>query len=327
MPLARIVLAALLALAPLQVHGETLQPVAAWSVQGDFEKNDEARTNLSGAACTTHTPPFHSCLIVNDQKNYAQFFSIDGTRLVPGAVVRLRESDDGDPDLEGAAFDRGFFYAIGSHGRSRWANKPNDTSYAVFRFAVGRNGKPRAAMSEDRAAGAQFSARLRAAIRDARHVGDFYDKPLGQNGVNIEGIAVQGGRMHLGFRGPSVEGQGFIVSVEADAVFGRKKLRAAVHALPLGDTTGIRDLAAVRDGVLILSGPVNDQAVTPAVFLWNEKTGVLKKLGELAIPEGYRKHKAETLLVLRDEKRKPYRVLVMFDGPANGGPTEYEIPR
>ncbi len=83
----------------------------------------------------------------------------------------------------------------------------------------------------------------------------------------------------------------------------------------------------MRDGVLILTGAVNDQPVTPAVFLWNEKTGALKKLAELAIPEAYRKHKAETLLVLRDEKGKPYRVLVMFDGPENGGPTEYEIPR
>ena len=181
-------------------------------------------------------------------------------------------------------------------------------------------------MSENSAAGVQVSTRLREAIRDAQGVGAFYDKPLSQNGVNIEGIAVKGGRMHLGFRGPSVDGRGFILSADADAVFGKKKLHAKVHALPLGDTTGIRDLAAVRDGVLILTGPVNDQPVTPAVFLWNEKTGALKKLGELAIPEAYRKHKAETLLVLRDEKGKPYRVLVMFDGPENGGPTEYLDP-
>lgn len=327
MPLARLVLAALLALAPLESRAEALEPVAAWPVQGDFEKGEEARTNLSGAACTSRKPPFRSCLIVNDQKNYAQFFSIEGTRLVPGAVVRLREGGDGDPDLEGAAHDSGFFYAVGSHGRSRWANKPNDESYAVFRFPVGKNGKPKAAMSETSAAGVQSSPRLREAIRDARDVGAFYDKPLKDNGVNIEGIAVKGGRMHLGFRGPSVDGRGFILSADADAVFGKRKLHAKVHALPLGDTTGIRDLAAVRDGILILTGPVNDQPVTPAVFLWNEKTGALKKLGALAIPEEYRKHKAETLLVLRDEKGKPYRVLVMFDGPANGGPTEYEVPR
>jgi uncharacterized protein DUF3616 len=330
MPFVRTVLVLLVCtLVATAAHAgeEAIAPVAAWPVKGDFEKGEEARTNLSGAACAKGTPPFRSCLIVNDQKNYAQFFSIDGTTLIPGSVVRLREGGDGDPDLEGAAYDKRFFYAIGSHGRSRWANKPNDESYAVFRFPIGKSGKPKFAMSENSAAGVQSSLRLRDAIRDAQHVGDFYDKPLKDNGVNIEGIAVANGRMHLGFRGPSVDGRGFILSADADAVFGKKKMRAKVHALPLGDTTGIRDLAAVRDGILILTGPVNDQPVTPAVFLWNEETGALKKLGALAIPEAYKKHKAETLLVLRDEKKKPYRVLIMFDGPANGGPTEYEIPR
>ena len=311
------------------VHADNapIAPVAAWSVRGDFEKDEQARTNLSGAACIIKTPPFHSCLIVNDQKNYAQFFHIDGTTLVPSAVVRLRDGGDGDPDLEGAAYDPGFFYAVGSHGRSRYANKTNDMSYAVFRFPAGENRNQKSTPSGDSAAGVQSSSRLRSAIRDARGIGAFYDKPLGENGVNIEGISVKGRHMYLGFRGPSVEGRGFILSVDADAVFGKKKLHARVHALPLGRTAGIRDLAAVRDGILILTGPVNDQPVTPAVFLWNEKTGALRKLGDLAIPEAHKKHKAETFLVLRDERGRSYRVLVMFDGLANGGPTEYEISR
>src|ERR1044072_3540897 len=119
MPLARTVLARALACAvcaPAARAGDAIEPVAAWSGQGDFAKNEEARTNLSGAACATKAAPFRACLIVNDQKNYAQFFSIDGTRLVPGAVVRLREGGDGDPDLEGAAHDNRFFSAVGSHG-------------------------------------------------------------------------------------------------------------------------------------------------------------------------------------------------------------------
>ena len=36
--------------------------------------------------------------------------------------------------------------------------------------------------------------------------------------------------------------------------------------------------------------------------------------------------KAETLLVL-DEQPDHYRVLIMFDGIANGGPREFRIPR
>jgi hypothetical protein len=307
---------------------EPITPVAAWSVTGDFEKGEEARTNLSGAACVTTAPPFKSCLIVNDQKNYAQFFAIKGTRLIPGAVIRLRaEGAEGDPDAEGAAYHRGFFYVIGSHGRTRHGNQPNDASYAVFRFRVGKNGAPRFKVSDTKVAGVVSSERLRGAIKDAAGLRDFYDTPLAQNGANIEGIAVKRGRIYLGFRGPSVEGRAFILSAGADAVFSAKPLDAKVDTVALGETTGIRDLAAVDDGILILSGPVNEQAVTPAVHHWNEKTGALRKLGDLAIPDAYRKHKAETLLVLRDAKKKPYRVLIMFDGPPNGGPTEYEIPR
>jgi hypothetical protein len=37
--------------------------------------------------------------------------------------------------------------------------------------------------------------------------------------------------------------------------------------------------------------------------------------------------KAETLLVLRDQANEPWRVLILFDGPENGAPTEYLVPR
>ena len=57
--------------------------LAKWKISEPFEKNEEARMNLSGAACVPTTPKFKSCLIANDQKKYAQFFSINGTTLKP----------------------------------------------------------------------------------------------------------------------------------------------------------------------------------------------------------------------------------------------------
>ena len=86
---------------------------------------------------------------------------------------------------------------------------------------------------------------------------------------------------------------------------------------------GIRDLAAVQGGLLVLSGPVNEQAVTPAVFHWDDASNTLRKLADLVLPVS---GKAETLLVL-DEHTEGYRVLVMLDGPENGAPAEYRIPR
>jgi hypothetical protein len=310
---------------------DTIKPAAAaWTTAHDFAKDRQARTNLSGAACASKAPPFASCLIVNDEKKYAQFFSIDGTTLVPGPVIRLVAKEaQGDPDAEGAAYDNGFFYATGSHGRGRNPDKNSMPSYVVFRFPVDQaTGKPAFAVSEDNVVGVEASTRLHDVIHGSKGVGPYFNTRLDRNGVNIEGLAVKNGRMYLGFRAPSVKKHGFILSVDAAAVFTeRGKLDPAVNKVRLGALTGIRDLAAVDDGILILTGAVNDQDIAPAVFLWNERSEKLKKLGELAIPASYKTHKAETLLVLRDEADKPFRVLVMFDGPENGGPTEYDIPR
>jgi hypothetical protein len=311
---------------------QKLPPAAAeWTLSSPFAKDQEARMNLSGAACVPTAPPFTSCLIVNDQKQYAQFFALEGTTIVPGAVIRLVDKvAEGDPDAEGAAYDECYFYVVGSHGRSRHSNKPNDSSYVVFRFPVDKiTGKPTFAVSEDKVVGVEASGRLREVIMNGDIIKDFYDQPLAKNGANIEGIAVKHGRMHLGLRGPSGHEHALIVSVDAAAAFTKDgDLKAAVRLLKLGKDTGIRDLASVRDGVLVLSGPVNDQPVEPAVFLWDDKSGALRKLAELQRPQGRQGElKAETLLVLDDSLGKAWRVLIMFDGQENGAPTEYLIPR
>jgi Protein of unknown function (DUF3616) len=201
---------------------QTLVPAAkAWSVTPMFEKNVEARTNLSGAACVPTTPPFTSCLIANDEKKYAQFFSIEGTNITPRAVIRLMDQDaKGDPDAEGVAYDDGYFYVVGSHGRSRHGDKANDSSYVVFRFPVDKmTGAPPFPVSENDVVGIDPSPRLRDAIRNDDLIKDSYDQPLASGGVNIEGIAVKDGRMHLGLRGPSRNDRAFVLSVDAKAVF------------------------------------------------------------------------------------------------------------
>jgi hypothetical protein len=321
----------MLAAADRPAVAEMLAPAATeWKVQPKFKKSDEARTNLSGAACVPTEPPFTSCLIVNDQKKYAQFFAIEGTTIVPGAVIRLAgEEVDGDPDAEGAAYADGFFYVAGSHGRSRHGDEDNDSSYLVFRFPVDKDtGRPPFEPTDEQVVGVASSGRLRKAIMQGAVIKDFYNQPLDEGGVNIEAIAVKDGRMYLGLRGPSVDRHAFILSVDAGAVFTEDQdLSASVERLQLGDDAGIRDLAPVRDGLLVLSGPVNDQPVEPALFHWNERTGALKKLGELKLPKSPKGKKAEILLVLHDQADAPWRVLIMFDGPKDGLPIEYLVER
>lgn len=324
---ARIFLfAAIVTLAPATpVAADMLEPQSpAWQLTEPFKKSTDARTNLSGAACATST----SCLIVNDEKKYAQFFVIEGTTINPGKVIKLLgDQASGDPDAEGAAYDDGYFYVIGSHGRKRHhPEDSNPTSYHLFRIPVDKTtGKPAFPISDDEVIGVEASAtRLRGAIKNALPAA--YDKPLGENGANIEGIAVADGQMYLGFRGPSDDGKAYILTVDATAVFTEAaSLNAQLKTLPLGTTVGIRDIAAVSGGLLLLTGPVNEQQITPAIVFYDPKTGTLGTSHPLKVADTAAK--AETLLILSDAAGQPWRVLVMFDGPENGAPAEYRVPR
>ncbi|MCP9625791.1 DUF3616 domain-containing protein [Rhodopseudomonas palustris] len=308
---------------------DLLQPEPKWTVSEDFAKTKKARINLSGAACAPTSPPLTSCLIVNDDKKYAQTFTIDGTTLRPARVVRLMPEDiDGDPDAEAAAYDDGYFYVTGSHGRPRHhPEAENPASYTLFRYPVDEHTRQPDFVSEEDVKGLETTGRLRGVLKTLPPTAGKYDKPLEEGGINIEGLAVRNGRIYFGLRGPSLDKRAFVISVDRDAIFtDDKPLHARSHHLKLGKHTGIRDLAKVRNGLLVLSGPVNDQAVKPAISLWGDD-GELRKLAELDISSAGKGAKAETLLVLQDDDSGPLRVLVMFDGPENGSPLEYVLKR
>ena len=293
----------------------------------DDDFRDQPRMNLSGAACVPTTPKFRSCLIANDEKRYAQFFSINGTTLKPRKLIRLSDEKK-DPDAEGVAYADGFFYVTGSHGRSRHGDSDNDSSYVVFRFPVDpTTGQPKFKPDEDQVVGVEPSSRLRKPLRKGEFIKEFFDEPLAEGGINIEGIAVKNGRMHLGLRGPSFDSRAFVLSVDADAVFLKgSDLKSKVTPLELGKDTGIRDLASVGDGILILAGPTRDEAVAYSIWFWDGVGPTAKQLATLdlgTVPKGA---KAEILLPL-EEGSSEIRALVMFDGVENGGARSFRIPR
>ena len=303
---------------PAAALAQTCGPASGktWTVESNF-KGDKARTQLSGAACNI-AAQVPQCLVVNDEKTYAQRFTISGTTLVPGQSIDLIEGDD-EPDAEGAAFWKGSFYVTGSHGNSRKKNKPNEASYVAVRIDA-TSGKV------DR------SDKFRKAIFASGKLGPFAAQPLkdggpGQaGGANVEGIAVLGDRIYLGFRGPSVGKSAFLLSAPESEVFSNSNapLTAKDHEVELGARTGIRDLAAVSTGLLILSGPVNEEDVKPAIFHWNPENGKIDRLAAVETPAGA---KAETLLVLNDTANDSFRVLLIFEGPANGAPIECQIAK
>jgi hypothetical protein len=330
--------ALMLAAAQLCGAAAAAQPTIApngppWKVKPPFEKSDKAREAISGAACALTLPP--TCLAVNDETKYAQFFAIKGRKIDPSRLIRLMPDkvdgvELGSPDAEGTAYDRGFFYVIGSHGAPRNPGAAVDPSrFFILRFRVNeRTGKPRFRFGDEIFDSTSIvkTNGLREVIRSAAGIGPFAEKPLGENGANIEGIAVKDDRMFLGFRAPSVDGRAFVLEVNVGFVFGNDPLRSKVHSLPLGADTGIRDLAVLRkgQGLLVLAGPVQSTG-TYSVHAWDGQSTETRSLAVLGgLPSGA---KPETLLLLSETSAKQYRVLVLLESIANASPLEYLIPR
>ena len=136
---------------------------------------------------------------------------------------------------------------------------------------------------------------------------------------------MRGDTMLLGLRSPCLDGQAFVLEIALADLFEldrKRPPRFRRHALALGPAAGIRDLAAVPGGVLVLSGPsVNGDTAPFALWHWGDD-GRLAKLatfGELGDA------KAEGLMVLA-AGGEGLEVLVLFDGVEQGRPHEYRLP-
>jgi hypothetical protein len=306
-------LALVLLLAPLPAAAQPeIFPDAEWSVQPQFT-DAEARSNISGATCIE----FRACLAVNDATKFAQFFSIVGTTIRPGAVLALAETDDAKRNLhaEGAAHDTRFLYVVTSRAKDATGGQA-DTSFLVIRVATDAAGRPPAGTL-------QVSTKVRDALTAGIAIPQIAGQQLNRSNADIEGIAVKDGVIHLGFRAPVLSGKAFIVSVPEQAVFGSQPFNPTVRALALGPNVGILDLATASDGILILAGPSQELAGPPSLFHMSDATGQVKRIANIVQPVD--KH-AETLILLQEDPEL-YVVLLMFDGVANGGPLAYGVPR
>jgi hypothetical protein len=310
-----------------------------WTVQPAFGQGGAGRDNVSGATCMTiplvsRTP----CLVVNDSTNFAQIFSVVGTTIRPGFVVGLTTPPPPGilANIEGAGHDDRFFYVVSSRGRTISPGQP-DISFLVARFAFDAGTPPVPPPPVPFASGAtvgglQISERIQTALAAGIPVPDLAGQQIDRTNAEIEGLAVRERQarpvperiLHLGFRAPVLGGKAFIVSASVDNVFATSgPLNPTVTALALGNNVGIRDLAAVSDGLLILAGPGRGLTERAFLFHWDDTNGQLKLLGVFAEPVN---RNGEALLVL-EENAEFFRFLVMFDGLQNGGPLEYFVSR
>jgi hypothetical protein len=95
----------------------------------------------------------------------------------------------------------------------------------------------------------------------------FVGLPSKENGLDIEGLAVQGkNRLFLGLRGPVVDSYAVVIEAKLDKRF-RLKDGMVTHFLKL-DGLGVRDLAAFGDEILILAGPVAEAGAPFRLYRW-----------------------------------------------------------
>jgi hypothetical protein len=103
------------------------------------------------------------------------------------------------------------------------------------------------------------------ALKEDSHLGPFLTFPLPskENGFDIEGLAVRGNRVFIGFRGPVLRGWAIILEIEVEekvpGVLTLKKIGKdgklyKKHFVDLNGL-GVRDICLYDDDMIILAGP------------------------------------------------------------------------
>jgi hypothetical protein len=250
----------------------------------------------------------------------------DAGRL-EGKVSLLADRED-EIDMEGVASDERYVYIVGSHsmhreegdeneggGRSNRRRRqrapeitPHEDSYSLFRLTLDDRG--RIATNE------RISLRTILAADDL--LGPFTKLPGKENGVDIEGVAVREGRLFVGFRGPVVrDGLAAVMefAFEQPAAYEVKLVNLAGR--------GVRDLAAVEGGLLLLAGPMGEEDGEYSLYLWDGVGEAPALVGAVPVDGDA---KPEGIAVL-SETASEWRVLLICDGDATARELVVEKPQ
>lgn len=293
-------------------HGEAVK------IRGKIDEPD----HLSGAAVVGKF-----LLVVSDEvkrPTRVQVLKKDGASYEVVGSVKLPAGDD-EVDLEAVAVDRRDVYVTGSHASTRKiengqieAPKRKESREHVFRFRLEADGTAQTVDSPKS---------ITPAIQADPVLRGFVGMASKENGIDIEGLAAKDGRLYFGFRGPVLRG-GLVpvLSTTWDDPVGAAQVRYVRL-----DGRGIRDLAAVEGGFLILAGPVGDGDVSYRVYFWD---GADQRASEdegprpqrLAELPGTGPGKPEGLAVL-EVRRRVYDLVLLCDGLPKGGLTRWQLPR
>jgi hypothetical protein len=247
-------------------------------------------------------------------------------------LFKGNKNDGKEMDIEGIAVEGDTLYVLGSHSANRSRVK-GDKKYKR-NLKTFRDDQINHQKSRDRLYRVKLDAQGRAIDGETRHISlrklindhpvlkTFSEIPSKENGVDIEGIAVKNGTLYLGFRGPVLrDGYVPVMTLTFDDPAGTDDLLY----VRLGGR-GIRSLASVSDGFLIVAGPVGDGPGSYQLYHWNgldevpgddrdaNDMGKVRLLGEIRPPtEDGESGKAEGVVVLA-EQPDSYDLIVVYDG-------------
>lgn len=296
------------------------------SIEGSVHESRD----LSGAVA--HGPYL---VVGSDEGDSIQVLEPTASGYRAARTFSLRNG--GELDIEGLARRQQTYYVLGSHSRrrprvktSRSYNRNRKNLLAssigaggartkIYRFQLdpGKGNPP--ARVEHISLGRLFE----------QHpvLAPFVSLPSKENGIDIEGIALEGERLVLGFRGPRLRG-GWVPVLKLPFSSPQTAELLFVHL----NGRGIRDMVAVDDGFLVLAGPVGDSPLSFQLYHWNGRDCLPGKgspggrtllLGEVPAPAGA----SPEALVLLETQQRAYRLLLLDDGIKNGRPRIYRIER
>jgi hypothetical protein len=306
-------------------HSQSLTNFANVKSRGEivqFRGDVGGGTAISGAAVVGDF-----LLIVSDElkdPTVVQVLKRDGTAYRVAGRVKLPAGDD-EVDLEAVAAEGDMVYVTGSHA---WTRKIKDSEIDEPKRKESREQFFRFKLKPDGTAGAvEGPHSVTQAIHAHPVLKGFVGVASKENGIDIEGMAVKDGRLYFGFRGPVLRGGWVpVVSTKWDD----PPDIVEVWYVQL-DGRGIRDIAAVEGGFLILAGPVGDADFSYRVYFWDGADQLragedglrTQRLGEFS---DIGKGKPEGLAVLKAQGKR-YDLLLVRDGLPKGGPTRWKLTR
>lgn len=318
-----------------------LEPLGKVTLRGVQEPSD-----LSGIAAAKTDGVL---VVVSDEGAAVQVLKGGPTEYKALAPIELGKNDDKEFDLEGITRhgDGRAYYVVGSHGlvrKSIFRDKDDGSTLKKIRERFEDESPERQESREhlirleiddsgQLVAGSRKDASLRDVIDNQVVLKRFGPIASKENGVDIEGIASDGERLYLGLRGPVLR-FGFAIVL----VLRPEPVRDVELRYLQMDGRGIRDIARVKGGFLVIAGPVGDSSVPCQLYHWDGGDGLPGKrtaadppsgrvtlLGTIPSSPGA---EPEGLVVLKDNGADPrYEVLVVYDGVDGGNPTRFKVPR